>query len=334
MLRKRCRVLLGIAALGCTALASCSGGRPALDAVAEAQTRTGVELERRRVRTNGIELHVVLAGPRDGVPVLLLHGLPEFWWGWHRQIRPLVEAGFRVIVPDQRGANQSAKPAAVAEYRDRTLVTDMTGLLDALGYERVHLAGHDAGAGVAWYLAIEYPERVRRLAVFGIGHPAAFRELAQAQDGPGGPGLAYDALEGLLLGRAGEFAAGLGNWTPLVWLLRSLGEGGAFPEDELDLYRDAWERDGGFHALMNWYRAEFAFAGQREYTRELRVQPPTLVVVLPRDPVVPQEPARRSARFCADGRVVEVPGAAHWILQERPEQASQLLVEFFAAAAP
>ena len=80
---------------------------------------------------------------------------------------------------------------------------------------------------------------------------------------------------------------------------------------------------------MNWYRASFA-EGERPYTRDLRVELPTLVVVLAQDPIVPQEPARQSGRFCADARVVELPGASHWVLHEAPEAMSTLLVEFFA----
>ncbi len=61
-----------------------------------------------RLRTNGVELHAVAAGPPDGPLVLLLHGFPEFWYGWRRQIAPLAAAGLRVVAPDQRGYNLSS----------------------------------------------------------------------------------------------------------------------------------------------------------------------------------------------------------------------------------
>ena len=64
------------------------------------------------IKTNGITLHVVQAGPTDGEIVILLHGFPEFWRAWIKQIPALVEAGYRVWIPDQRGYNLSEKPQA------------------------------------------------------------------------------------------------------------------------------------------------------------------------------------------------------------------------------
>ena len=90
-----------------------------------------MELEHSTIETNGIKLHVVQAGPKSGIPVVLLHGFPEFWYGWRNQIPALVEAGCRVIVPDQRGYNLSDKPKGVKAYSILTLVGDLIGLIDA-----------------------------------------------------------------------------------------------------------------------------------------------------------------------------------------------------------
>ena len=130
----------------------------------------------RFVPANGLRLHLVEAGPEDGPPVVLLHGFPEaLWYGWRRQIGPLAEAGFRVIVPDQRGYNTSDKPRGVAAYRVETLAADVAGLLDTLQLERASVVGHDWGAVVAWWLALARPERVSRLAILNVPHPAVMR---------------------------------------------------------------------------------------------------------------------------------------------------------------
>ena len=100
------------------------------------------------ITTNGICLHTALAESADGEPVILLHGFPDAWFGWEAQIKPLVEAGFRVIVPDQMGYNFSDKPKGVANYQMGTLVDEILGLADTLDSERFHLAGHDFGAMV------------------------------------------------------------------------------------------------------------------------------------------------------------------------------------------
>ena len=70
------------------------------------------------IKTNEVKLHTALSGPADGEPVFLLHGFPEVWFGWENQIEPLVQAGFRVIVPDQRGYNLSDKPIGIDQYKN------------------------------------------------------------------------------------------------------------------------------------------------------------------------------------------------------------------------
>ncbi len=75
-----------------------------------------------------VRLHAIAAGPKDGPVVVLLHGFPEFWYGWRRQIEPLADAGFRVIVPDQRGYNLSSKPSGVAAYALTELVSDVIAI--------------------------------------------------------------------------------------------------------------------------------------------------------------------------------------------------------------
>src|SRR5678815_3222281 len=77
-----------------------SGDQAPIDVLAQTRAELGIPLEAGLVETNGVRLFVVQAGPKDGPPVLLLHGFPEFWWTWHAQIGALAEAGFRVIVPD------------------------------------------------------------------------------------------------------------------------------------------------------------------------------------------------------------------------------------------
>ena len=128
------------------------------------------------IQTNGITLHTVMAGPVDGPVVILLHGFPEFWFGWRRQIPALAGAGFRVWVPDQRGYNLSDKPKGVVAYRLEALGADILGLINATGQERVYLAGHDWGAMVAWWVALNAPERLRRLAILNVPHPYVMRK--------------------------------------------------------------------------------------------------------------------------------------------------------------
>src|SRR6202041_2331329 len=93
-------------------------------------------------------LHYVEAG--EGPLVILLHGFPEFWYGWRLQLEPLAAAGFRVVAPDLRGYNLSSKPDGVASYAADQLVADIRGLIRERGAESAHLVGHDWGGTVAW----------------------------------------------------------------------------------------------------------------------------------------------------------------------------------------
>lgn len=89
--------------------------RPALTDVTPT-TIEGVDVEHRFVDVGDVTLHVAIAGPADGHPLILLHGFPEAWFGWKHQIPALAAAGFRVVAPDQRGYNLSEKPAGIGGY--------------------------------------------------------------------------------------------------------------------------------------------------------------------------------------------------------------------------
>jgi pimeloyl-ACP methyl ester carboxylesterase len=109
-------------------------------------TLDGTRLEHHVITVNGVRLHVVQAGPQEGPLIILLHGFPEFWYGWRKQIPHLARAGFRVWVPDGRGYNLSDKPAGIKAYAIDELVGDVLGLLDAAGQPKAYVVGHDWGA--------------------------------------------------------------------------------------------------------------------------------------------------------------------------------------------
>src|SRR3954453_7635479 len=104
------------------------------------------ELRYTILRPNGVALHVAEAGPDDGPLVVLLHGFPEFWYGWRHQIGVLAAAGYHVLAPDQRGYNLSEKPRALRAYALDRLAADVVGLIAARGYDRAAVVGHDWGA--------------------------------------------------------------------------------------------------------------------------------------------------------------------------------------------
>src|SRR3954447_23209976 len=135
-----------------------------------------VEPRFRRIATNRISLNVAEAGPETGPLVILLHGFPEFWYGWRHQIGPLAEAGFRVVAPDLRGYNLSSKPRGRSAYALPELARDVAELIEERGATSAHVAGHDWGGAVAWATAMYHPERVERLAILNAPHPRRFKQ--------------------------------------------------------------------------------------------------------------------------------------------------------------
>src|SRR3954447_839257 len=103
-----------------------------------------------------VQLHYVEAG--NGPLVLLLHGFPEFWYGWRQQIAPLVQAGFRVVAPDLRGYNLYSQPDGYDAYTADKLAGDIRGLIRERGADSAMVVGHDWGGSVAWSLAMNHPE--------------------------------------------------------------------------------------------------------------------------------------------------------------------------------
>jgi pimeloyl-ACP methyl ester carboxylesterase len=125
----------------------------------------------RTVRGNGIAMHVAELG--TGPLVLLLHGFPQFWWAWHRQLVELAGAGFRAVAVDLRGFGASDKPPR--GYDAPTIAADLAALVTSLGEQQAIVVGNDLGGLHAWTMAAEHPEVVRSLVLLGAAHPLRLR---------------------------------------------------------------------------------------------------------------------------------------------------------------
>ncbi|MGD8584406.1 MAG: alpha/beta hydrolase [Chloroflexota bacterium] len=283
-------------------------------------------LEHEFVYANGLRLHVVKSGPTEGPLVLLLHGFPEFWYGWHRQIPALAAAGFRVWAPDQRGYNLSDKPRGVAAYGINHLADDILALVKTSGRDRVHLAGHDWGAVVAWWVARLFPERLNRLVIMNGPHGSVMKR--QLRESPDQRRRSWYMLF-FQLPFIPELALARGRWQTGLNILRSTSRPGAYSDADLEMYRRAWSRPRAMTSMINWYRA-LRIRPTRRASR--RVSAPTLMIWGARDTALGQEIARSSIEYCDVGRLVMLEDATHWVQHDQPQIVNQLLVEHFTGA--
>ncbi len=278
--------------------------------------------------TNGVNLHVVMAGPSDGPLVLLLHGFPEFWYGWRRQIPALAAAGYHVWAPDQRGYNRSDKPAGVGAYGIETLAKDIVGLIDASGREQVYLVGHDWGAAVAWWVAGRYPERVKKLAILNVPHPAVMQRTVweDAEQRKKSWYIFFFQLPWLP-----EKSLSDNGYTNAIRALKGSSRRGTFSDDDLIAYRQAWSQPGALTGMLNWYRAAVRNQGTGVGLGRIRV--PTLMIWGANDVALSRTMAQPSIDLCDDGRLVFLEEASHWVQHEEPEMVNRLLLEFLGDTA-
>jgi pimeloyl-ACP methyl ester carboxylesterase len=285
-----------------------------------------LQFEHDLVKTNGVRLHVVMAGPQDGPLVILLHGFPEFWLCWEAQIAFLAAQGYRVWAPDQRGYNMSSKPRRIAAYNLDELVDDLIGLIDAAGRERAFLAAHDWGAGVAWWAARLFPERFEKMVILNGPHGSVMEQhLTENRSQL----LKSWYMLFFQLPWLPEFGMRFGNWDGLINGLKSSNHPMAVNQDneKLDAYRMAWSQPGAMTAMVNWYRA----AARERPTRKAspKVQVPTLIIWGTEDNFLGRELAEPSAALCVDEQLVFIEGASHWVQQDSAEKVNWLMKDFF-----
>jgi epoxide hydrolase 4 len=274
-------------------------------------------------QNGGVRLHAVAAGAKDAPVIVLLHGFPEFWYSWRRQIEPLAAAGFRVMVPDQRGYNQSSKPRGVRSYSLKELTSDVIAIADQLGQRQIFLAGHDWGAAVAWSAALSHPERIAKLAILNVPHPSVMRRFLMSNRGQMRRSWYMFFFQIPYLPEA-LFSAN--NFRMGTSTLEHSSRPGTFSSEDLAEYRTAWSQPGAVTAMIHWYRAAFRFRPRFTH-RTVRV--PTRILWGERDRFLLSEMAEASLRYCTDAELVPFPDASHWLQHEEPARVSELLIEFF-----
>lgn len=280
------------------------------------------------VKTNHINLHVMTDGPENGTAVILLHGFPEFHYGWRKQVPALVEAGFKVIVPDQRGYNLSDKPKGISSYDVNILAKDVVGLFDHFGIEKAFLVGHDWGAVVAWTVALNHPERLKKLAILNVPHPDVMTDFVLRNSEQRRKSWYVFFFQIPLYV---EWVLSMNHFHNMTRMLVGSGRKSTFTMQDLAEYKKAWSQPGALTAMLNWYRSVFrrglryAF-GRRTPAR--RVTVPTLMLWGKRDVALSEKMVQPSIDLCDDGRVVLFEKSTHWVQHDEANAVNKNLIEF------
>jgi pimeloyl-ACP methyl ester carboxylesterase len=291
--------------------------------------QTSAVWNHREAVVNGVKLHYVEAGA--GPLVVLLHGFPEFWYAWRRQIPALVAAGFQVLAPDLRGYHFSSRPRGVGSYRMEKLAGDVAGLIRHAGAQRATVVGHDWGGLLAWHLPHYEPEVADALVILNAPHPAAYRRELRTP--------------GQLLRSWYVFFFQI-PWLPerllhadhCAFLDRALRHGpvhpGAFTDDDIARYREALARPGALKAAIHYYRALFQdrLLGRARFPR--RIEAPTLLIWGDRDRFLVPRLTEGLEAWVPNLRVEHLPDASHWVQNDCPERVNRLLIDFLRQIGP
>lgn len=269
------------------------------------------------IELGNLSMHVVSAGPTDGKPIVLLHGFPDAWFLYERQIKFLADRGYRVIVPDQRGYNKTGKPAGISSYRVDLLVEDILALLNHLKLDRVDLVGHDWGAAVAWMVALQHPERLRSLGIINVPHPLVFKKFIGTEPRQMMRSWYFGFF---LIPFLPEFLLSLNNFAAM------LAKKGSLNEEERRRAIEAWRQPGALTAMLNWYRA--AILNRPELRGDGEIDLPVLILWGKRDPYLMHEMAAESLGFCPRGRLELLENAGHWAMLDESDLLNKLLLEF------
>jgi epoxide hydrolase 4 len=271
------------------------------------------------IQANGLHFHYAEAG--SGPLVLLLHGFPEFWYGWRRQIPALAQAGFRVVAPDLRGYNRTDRPRKLAQYALPLLVADVIALVGALGENRASVIGHDWGGVIGWYAAMQCPSAIERLGILNAPHPAAYeRELRT---------LSSQWLRSAyaLFFQVPFLPEALFRTADFALLRKVLAAGPACTAREIERYVEGFSPPGALTGPLNYYRAALRFP--RPHCERIRI--PTLVLWGDRDPYLRRTLATALDEWVDDVRVQRFAQADHWLHHREVDRVNRALIEFLRA---
>lgn len=294
---------------------------------------SGSAIHSKMVDAGDLSFHVLEAG--EGPPVLCLHGFPDHSGTW----RPLMQrlgGSFRVIAPDQRGYNFTSRPVGVEAYRAEVLVADMITLLDALSIERVAVCGNDWGGLIAFYLAMQHPDRISHVISLNSVHPYIFQELIWDHPGQRKASQYFNKLRAP--DAAASFTKARREEMISAWYQPAI-MAGLMTDADVEAYRQAWAQPGVWDAMLNWYRAspmdvpgvdDPAPSERWADDLDFKIQQPVFVLWGEDDSVFVPECATALKDHADPLEIVWLDGVGHTPQRQSPDRCAQEISRFLS----
>ena len=282
----------------------------------------------------GIKIHAKVTGPVDAPVLLFIHGFPEFWFAWREQLSDLGRE-YRCVALDLRGFNLSSQPAQLEAYKPAKILADVCAVIQALGAPVHAVVAHDWGGAVAWSLAAQYPQLMKKFAILNSPHTLAFAH-ALAHD----PAQIAASLYMNWLRKPGSEAALAKNQFQLLCAMADI-----HTPDELAAYRNCWSK--GLTGGCNYYRASplhpddpevpehagrmAVLAAQLQTQAEnLKVKVPTQVIWGDADTALRPVLLEGLNQWVSDLRIHRIAEASHWLARTHASEVNRVLREFLA----
>ena len=296
-------------------------------AVPQVPGLSGSELREGYADIGDVRLHYVEAG--EGPLIVLLHGFPEFWYGWRLQINRSRRRDSAWSRPTCAATTCHRGRKASSAYDTDHLTADIRGLIQERGAESALLVGHDWGGSVAWATAMAHPEVVDRLAILNAAHP---RKLSQGLHHPGQLRKSWYFFF-FDLPELPEAVVHADRWHFFRHFLRDARP--AYTPEEMDRYIEAWSQPGAAAGMINYYRSSVRTSPKKAEAALRPISAPALVIWGQRDHYLGPELAEPDHDDVPNlDRVERLSDASHWVHHDEAERVNQLLIDFFAPALP
>ncbi|PTL78321.1 alpha/beta fold hydrolase [Vitiosangium sp. GDMCC 1.1324] len=284
---------------------------------------------------NGLRMHYVTHGAGD--PIVFLHGFPEYWGAWKKELNDLGK-DHHVIAPDLRGYNLTSKPEKVEDYHIKHLVEDVRSLVEHLGLKKTAVVCQDWGALVGWSFLLRHPELVSRFVTINITHPALFdRELREnpRQQLAAQYMLVFNSpqAEPQLMGD--DFA-----WAKQAVINDARAHGAILSDEDVAEWISAWKQPGSITSGLNYYRAAKMAPPDGEghpggsnlldglKPDQYLVRVPVLFIHGEQDTYLLADGQRGLKELVPQLTIRRIPDATHWVALEKPREVSQFIREF------